>query len=487
MHQPLPLSAPPGTLAAELASKALSHRLTIYAGAGLSAAEPTGLPGAAGLAKRLADALGDIVDLGAVDPWDLLAVADTVAAEPRGTQVLRETILRVADLLAAPANYGHRVIALLLCEGAVTALETNYDDCIERAAQPERLPVVRTPAELLHGPGASLLKAHGCASLPPTMLITTTDLGGIAFWADATVSAKLSQDHVAFIGIGSVADYVKTSIAGVLQATGQEHITLVDPALARWDHDPELGWKQLLPDLPDDQRVVEDASAFCDSLLRAYLVPFRQRIRQLVSGFGSEHGQRIGTSAAVEALETLDAVAALRWLRDASWNLSPGATALTPATTSVLIAAGALLCDEWNPRAIPGGMLVASHGDGTVGNEAPDVTLLNLVVQGTKSGAAAAHEARRRLVDARTQQQLDRSTDVVVVVGGHIGDLGLEEVLVDRGCSLQQVLRQTSDLLGQTPEDLVADLAEDHLIDGPRGGRVILVNAAMIGEVREAS
>lgn len=104
MHRPLALSTPPGTLAAELANKALNSRLTIYAGAGLSAAPPTGLPGAAGLAKKLADALGDVVDLTTVDPWNLLAVADAVAAQPRGTHVLRETVLRVVDLLGAPVN-----------------------------------------------------------------------------------------------------------------------------------------------------------------------------------------------------------------------------------------------------------------------------------------------------------------------------------------------------------------------------------------------
>jgi hypothetical protein len=181
VHQPLPLAAPPGTLAAELANRALEGRLTIYAGAGLSAATPTELPGAARLAKRVADAVGDVVDLGEVDPWDLLAVADAVASKPRGIHLLRDTILRVADFLGAPSSYGHRVIALLICEGAVTALETNYDDCIERAAQPERLPVVRTAAELLHGPGTALLKAHGCATLPPTMLITTKDLASVPF------------------------------------------------------------------------------------------------------------------------------------------------------------------------------------------------------------------------------------------------------------------------------------------------------------------
>lgn len=483
MYSPAPLSTPPGIVAMELAHKALERRLTIYAGAGLSAASPTELPGAARLAKRVADALGDVVNLNEVDPWDLLAVADAIAAQPRGPHVLRETILRVADLLEAPFNYGHRVVALLICEGAVTALETNYDDCIERAAQPERLPVVRTSDELLHGPATALLKAHGCATLPPTMLVTTDDLKRVAFWADATVSAKLTQDHVAFIGIGSVADYVRSSIAAVLATTGEDHITLIDPALARWDDDPDLGWRALLPDLPADQRIAEDASSFCDALLRAYLKPFRDRIKSLTSGFPSEHGQRIGTDVVIAALETMDAAHVLRWLRDASWRLAPGHTALTQVTASLLIAAGSLVCDTWGACLWPSGMMVATPATGEPGSE---VVLVILGVQDTKSGAAAAKEARRRVVEARSHQLVGDSAAVVVLVAGHIGDLGLDEVAASRGCSLQEVMAMAASVAASTPGDLVAEPLADHLIDGPQAGQMVLVSAMNIGEVLEA-
>ncbi|MGL5829104.1 MAG: SIR2 family protein, partial [Angustibacter sp.] len=173
------------------------------------------------------DALKDVMDLSAVDEWDLLQVADAVAAQPRGIQLLRQTVLDVADFSSAHPNYAHEVLALLLCEGAVTVLETNYDDCIERAAIPERLPVVRTAQELLSGPTSGLLKAHGCVTLPDTMLITTGDLAGVQFWANTTVQTHLSQDLFAFIGIGSVADYVRDSLAAVMGAVGDDHVILI--------------------------------------------------------------------------------------------------------------------------------------------------------------------------------------------------------------------------------------------------------------------
>lgn len=274
----------------------------------------------------------------------------------------------------------------------------------------------------------------------------------------------------------------------MLQATGQDHITLIDPALARWQQDPDLDWRHLLPGLPEDQRVAEDASAFCDALLRAYLTPFRQGLRQLVSGFDPQYSQRVGTTTVLSALETADGVYVLRWLRDSSWNLAPGTSALTPVTASVLIAAGALLCADWSARAVSGGMLIAQEADGGGPHEAArQVPLLMVAVQGTKSGAAAANEARRRVIEARSQQQLEPGSDVVAIVGGHIGNLGLEEVPTPRGCSLQQVLTSAADILGETPDDLIAEPLEGHLIDAAHDGRVIFVNAALVGEVEEAS
>jgi hypothetical protein len=164
MYDPRPLSEPTGATAAALAQQALQRRLTVYAGAGISAAPPTNLPGAAGLAERIVMAVTSAVSMDGVDPHDLTAVGDRLELEPNGVTLLKSTILRVADLKAARCGYAHEVLALLICEGGIVVIETNYDDCIERAAMPERIPVVVTDQDRISVDAGALLKAHGCAT-----------------------------------------------------------------------------------------------------------------------------------------------------------------------------------------------------------------------------------------------------------------------------------------------------------------------------------
>jgi hypothetical protein len=101
MYQPQPLSAPAGSVAAALAQQALQRRLSVYAGAGISAAPPTNLPGAAGLAERVYDAVRSALPLDGVDSRDLVAIGDRLEREPQGLSLLKQTILRVADFRQA--------------------------------------------------------------------------------------------------------------------------------------------------------------------------------------------------------------------------------------------------------------------------------------------------------------------------------------------------------------------------------------------------
>ncbi len=93
MYEPEPLTSPTGAVAANLASACSQGKLTIYAGAGLSAAEPTSLPGAAGLANLLVERLSYTLAFQFIDRWDLVAVADHIASTPQGPQLLRRSIL----------------------------------------------------------------------------------------------------------------------------------------------------------------------------------------------------------------------------------------------------------------------------------------------------------------------------------------------------------------------------------------------------------
>ena len=54
-----------------------------------------------------------------------------------GIDALRNTVVQVAEFTSADSNYGHRVLALLLLEGAIDVLTTNWDTCIERGGLPD--------------------------------------------------------------------------------------------------------------------------------------------------------------------------------------------------------------------------------------------------------------------------------------------------------------------------------------------------------------
>ncbi len=181
-------------------------------------------------------------------------------------------------------------MALLLCEGVATVFETNYDMCVELSAQPERPRVVIRDSDLQEGSTTAMLKRHGCAATPSTMLITSYDLKHTPLWARASVSARLTQDLVLFFGIGSVADYVQSSIKAVLAAVGSGNLLLVDPALASWDSNPNLDWRKLLGSLPVAQRETRGASEFLDAVLRAYAQDGLQQVRDMIAGFHTGHG-----------------------------------------------------------------------------------------------------------------------------------------------------------------------------------------------------
>ncbi len=85
-HSPSPITANIPPYAVELAAKALSAgKIVIYAGAGISVSAPTDLPTGAALARAIHASLAVSFSFpSSIDPGDLLAVADAVAALPGG-------------------------------------------------------------------------------------------------------------------------------------------------------------------------------------------------------------------------------------------------------------------------------------------------------------------------------------------------------------------------------------------------------------------
>ena len=459
-----------------LATHARRGELTVYAGAGVSAADPTLLPGASRLAELIFDRLAPHVDLTAVPRSDLIAVADAVSALPQGDRLLRQTILDVADLKGAPESSAHEVLGLLLCEGAATILETNYDDCIERGAQPERPTVVCTASELLQASGPALLKAHGCATQPETMLITSAELAAAPRWATSQAAARMRQHPVVFLGIGSVADYVKSTVKELCEEVGIGHLLVVDPAMAGWDTQ-DLAWKALLPELLPDQRDARTAEEFCDALMRAYVGHFLQQAAEAVQAMDAGHPQRRGVEALLNSFEHRCATWVLRWLREASLR-APVGTAVVGSAQSIkgALAIGALAGDRTTVESMRSGLVrMVSEADGAV------AAVLLLMAFDTTLGSVAAAEARRRVARARGMDLLQAGADAVVVVVGHMGPMSTE-LTVAPGFRISDALAAMAGGPNPLPDDVVATANPQHIVNGAASGSVWLISGERLIE-----
>lgn len=461
-------------------------------------APPTSLPGASTLAQLLFDTLKIDVPMPGVDSTNLLAVADTIAAHRRGADLLRQTILGVADFRSALFNYAHEVLALLLCEGAICILETNYDDCIERAAQPERPMVIRTADEMLAVAQASIFKIHGCATVPNTMLVTTRDLDSVDSWATSQFESRMWSSRVAFIGIGSPADYVRSNIAELMSIIGTDHLLVVDPCLASWDGLEPPAWKAILPTLSEDQREAQGAEEFCDSLLRAYLRFARRHVTEFVRDMSPTSEQCIGINTIFDSLNDKDAVWVMRWMREASFRIDVGTSVVkSKELTNALLACACLTGSTNFTLLLPGGWLFIedlpaveqeaqtpeTSDRRSLPTHSNDIPILLLMAHILTRGTQINPEARRRVIRARGQGIVQAGKDVIVVAVGHTGAIG-GETHVESGFRLKDVLESSSSAPSNgLPNNLIGDSNVRHLIDGPRVGSIIFIDGENLIEV----
>jgi hypothetical protein len=125
VHHPSAINSELPPYAVALAQRARSGRLVVYAGAGLSFAEPAGLPSGAEVARRIHARLKDAFPvLAGVQEDDLVAIADAIAGLPGGEEALRLTAVEVAEFTTATPTYGHATLALMLLEGVLDVLTT---------------------------------------------------------------------------------------------------------------------------------------------------------------------------------------------------------------------------------------------------------------------------------------------------------------------------------------------------------------------------
>lgn len=312
----------------------------IYAGAGISLSQPTSLPTGAALAKELHTRLKAAFPvLEAVDPGDLLAVADKVAALPGGESALRQSSAIAANFKSAKPGYAHRILAHLMLEGAIDVLTTNWDNCIERGAGEERLPTVTSSRDLVDITPPSVLKIHGCASQPSTLLVTSGHLEDPPRWVREQTHARLGNAVVVFIGIGDVAGYVKRRIEEAIhEVESVDNIRVVTPTIqSGWETSQ---WRTVAPNLGEDYKIPATADVFMEQFASAYIMG---QLNEHSSGLSSDEGLKADLDRATEGLLESDSLTVLKWAREVDIDPRAGEPVLkSPELAKVLIALGRL-------------------------------------------------------------------------------------------------------------------------------------------------
>lgn len=315
-------------------------KVVVYAGAGISLTAPTGLPSGAALSRTIYAQLKDAIPFSEqVDENDLVAVADAAASAVGGEPALLQVSSRAADFQSATPGYAHRILAHLMLEGVIDVLTTNWDTCIERSAGEEQLVSVVSEGDLQTTAPPSILKIHGCATRPNSLLITSAHLSHPPRWVSEQTHARLGSAVVVFLGIGDVAGYVRQRLTEVVQQVdARENIRVVSPSISsRWD---ESQWSAVAPDLLENHRIGNSADEFADAFAAAYVqAAFKQHGIPLQSEAGISETYEKGVAVLVKT----DPLRVLRWARQIDIKHRAGRSVLRSTETArALVALGHL-------------------------------------------------------------------------------------------------------------------------------------------------
>jgi hypothetical protein len=415
-HQPAAITAPVSAATNTIFEAARQGRLVICGGAGLSRGLPTDLPSGADLGQRLDDRMRMIVE-GYSSPqetWNLIAVADAAAQLIGGEEALRTEVLRLADFLSAAPNYGHSVLAELLCEGAIDCvLLWNWDDCIERVPVfPERLQVAHTLDDIQNLEQPSIAKIHGCATRRSTLLITSADLAAPPVWTDDTFAERIRGKTVVFVGVGDIADYARRRLGELHERFPDLDVWVVSPGIVRdWE---KSQWAELFPSLPEARKIAMTADGFLDELGRRWIRALLDALAGATSGAAVRQEVVDQLGRLVQALGAKGGPAFIRWLRWASIGTRVGSSTLSWSESTQLLLGLAVLAVEDGVNSIQGRSQAGLVLDGT--------RVEALVVHGVQGANTVRAAARRRAEELAGQGTIGANA-TFVVSGSIIGDL----------------------------------------------------------------
>lgn len=331
------VSAPISAAVLSLVTEARNGRLAVCAGAGLSVG--TGLPNGSELAQRIHTRFsGHVADYTCDQPDHLPSVASAVAALPAGLDALQRSIVELAEFESALPNRGHHLFALLVAEGAIRFLTTNWDDCVERgwSDERERILAARDASEAEELLRAHVVKVHGCCTRPATLLVTESQLCEPPFWTRGVFGGHIQTSIMVFVGIGDVAPYVREQIEELSKYVDGAHVRVVSPSIVeRWETSQ---WKTVLPELSLDRRIAMGADDFADELARGWL-------SIVISALERYNGRELERICR-EAFGKLTAATALSWMRRAADGWAIGESVVRSAEAPAALKAIGVLAQR---------------------------------------------------------------------------------------------------------------------------------------------
>ncbi|WP_372983353.1 SIR2 family protein [Microbacterium sp.] len=218
----------------ELITAAREGRLVLFVCAGVSLNAPSNLPLYDGLARIIADSLGEDFD-------DSVAADRFLGQLASDHPLVKEQVRAItSDRLSRP-NANHTAIARLAAAANAPVVSTNYDGHIETAAANESLTLgdrYSAPALPLGRDFRGMVYLHGAASRPASELVVTDEDFGRAYltdgWARRFVQDLFENWTVLFVGY-SHNDVVMTYLARGLPPSARPRFVLThEPESERW-------------------------------------------------------------------------------------------------------------------------------------------------------------------------------------------------------------------------------------------------------------
>lgn len=318
---------------------AVNETLAICAGAGISRCSD--LPDGKELARLLhARFDGHVSGYSCDDPDNLVAVAEAAASLRGGLEAVQRIAVQVARFDSARPNRAHVLLGLLVAEGAVTLLLTNWDDCVERSRRSdEQLPAARNAVEVEALRGQVILKVHGCCTEVSTLLITRAQLERPGLWVETRFEAELARSTMVFVGIGDIAGYAQLQIKRLAELVEPARVRVVSLSIDEgWD---ESAWRGVLPDLAQEHRLPISAEDFFDQLAREWVMGLVRSVRQ-----DEQPDLRACLEAVSAAFVKFTAAEACSWLRRAAIGWAVGESVARSAEAETALEAIAVLASR---------------------------------------------------------------------------------------------------------------------------------------------